>query len=108
MPPHRTAYRPAVMGRRGMVTSAHPLASVAGLEMLLAGGNAVDAAVAVAAALNVVEPFMSGIGGIGLMVVSSPRTRESHVLDFIGRAPHAADPDRARRDRPRGRAARAV
>jgi gamma-glutamyltranspeptidase/glutathione hydrolase len=64
--------------------------------MLLAGGNAVDAAVAVAAALNVVEPFMSGIGGIGLMVVFSPRTRESHVLDFIGRAPQAADPDRAR------------
>jgi gamma-glutamyltranspeptidase/glutathione hydrolase len=95
MPPHRTAYRPAVMGRRGMVTSAHPLAAVAGLEMLLAGGNAVDAAVAVAAALNVVEPFMSGIGGIGLMVVSSPRTGESHILDFIGRAPRAADPDRA-------------
>jgi len=95
MPPHRNAYRPAVMGRRGMVTSAHPLASAAGAEMLLAGGNAVDAAVAVAAALNVVEPFMSGIGGIGLMVVSSPRTRESHVLDFIGRVPRAADPQRA-------------
>jgi gamma-glutamyltranspeptidase/glutathione hydrolase len=94
-PPHRHAYRPAVMGRRGAVTSAHPLASMAGIEVLLEGGNAVDAAVAVAASLNVVEPFMSGIGGVGLMVVSRARTRERHVLDFIGRVPMAADPGRA-------------
>ncbi len=92
MPPHRQAYRPVVMGRRGVVTSAHPLASMAGIETLLAGGNAVDAAVTVASTLNVVEPFMSGIGGIGLMVISSARTRERHVLDFIGRAPRAVDP----------------
>ncbi|MBI4638782.1 MAG: gamma-glutamyltransferase [Candidatus Rokubacteria bacterium] len=94
MPPHRNAYRPVVMGFRGVVTSAHPLASMAGIEMLLAGGNAVDAAVAVASTLNVVEPFMSGAGGIGLMVVSSARRGERLVLDFIGRAPAAADPTR--------------
>jgi gamma-glutamyltranspeptidase/glutathione hydrolase len=89
MPPHRLAYRPTVMGRRGVVTSAHPLASMAGIEILLAGGNAVDAAVAVGSTLNVVEPFMSGAGGIGLMLIS--RGGERHVLDFIGRAPRAAD-----------------
>src|SRR5437867_3544441 len=92
MPPHRHAYRPTVMGARGVVTSAHPLASMAGIQMLQAGGNAVDAAVAVGSTLNVVEPFMSSAGGIGLMLISRARTGERHVLDFIGRAPAAADP----------------
>src|SRR5258706_10198400 len=91
MPPHRNAFRPSVMGTRGVVTSAHPLASMAGIQMLLAGGNAVDAAVAVGSTLNVVEPFMSSAGGIGLMFISRARTRERHVLDFIGPAPLAAD-----------------
>jgi gamma-glutamyltranspeptidase/glutathione hydrolase len=92
MPPHRHAYRPTVMGARGVVTSAHPLASMAGIQMLQAGGNAVDAAVAVGSTLNVVEPFMSSAGGIGLMLISRGRTGERHVLDFIGRAPRASDP----------------
>jgi len=86
------------MGMRGAVTSAHPLASMAGIRMLLEGGNAVDAAVAVGSTLNVVEPFMSGAGGIGLMVISRDRAGERHVLDFIGRAPAAADPARATED----------
>ena len=98
MPPHRLAYRPVVMGTRGAVTSAHPLASMAGIRMLLEGGNAVDAAVAVGSTLNIVEPFMSGAGGIGLMVISRATTGERHVLDFIGRAPAAADPARATED----------
>ena len=88
-PPHRNAYRPVVMGRRGAVASAHPLASMAGVEMLLAGGNAMDAAVAVASTLNVAEPFMSAAGGVGVMVVKSGGKTE--VLDYIGTAPAAAD-----------------
>ncbi len=98
MPPHRNAYRPVVMGTRGAVASAHPLASMAGIRILLEGGNAVDAAVAVGSTLNVVEPFMSGAGGIGLMLVSRAQGGERHVLDFIGRAPAAADPARATED----------
>src|SRR3989441_4274474 len=92
MPPHGHAYRPTVVGTRGAVTSAHPLASMAGIRILLAGGNAVDAAVAVGSTLNVVEPFMSSAGGIGLMLISRARTGERHVLGFIRRAPAAADP----------------
>jgi len=98
MPPHRHAYRPTVMGTRGAVASAHPLASMAGIRVLLEGGNAVDAAVAVGSTLNVVEPFMSSAAGIGLMFISRARTRERHVLDFIGPAPRAADAARCTED----------
>ena len=51
------------MGRRGMVCSGHQLASLAGISVLQRGGDAVDAALAVAATLNVAEPAMSGAGG---------------------------------------------
>lgn len=84
-------HRPAVTGRRGMVSSAHPLASLAGLRMLMEGGNAIDAAVATAAALNVVEPYMSGIGGVGYMHIFSARNREHQILDYVGLTPKATD-----------------
>ncbi|HYL79851.1 MAG TPA: gamma-glutamyltransferase [Candidatus Acidoferrum sp.] len=89
----RPAHRPAVMGMRGMVATAHPLASAAGLEMLWRGGNAVDAAVAAAATLNVVEPFMSGIGGDGLLLLRLGRSGERKVLNFMGRTPSATRPE---------------
>lgn len=82
--------RPAVMGRNGMVTSAHYLASMAGLRVLMEGGNAVDAAVAVAAALNVVEPYMSGAGGDGLMAITLPGAEAPVYLDYSGGAPAEA------------------
>lgn len=83
--------RPAVVAPRGMVGCAHPLASLAGVRMLLAGGNAVDAAVAVATTLNVVEPYMSGVGGDGYMLIYLARTGQRIALDYVGRTARAAD-----------------
>lgn len=88
------AHRPTVMGRRGAVASAHPLASLAGLTMLQQGGNAIDAAVAVAATLNVVEPYMSGAGGVGYMTILPAGQDRPVVLDYMAHAPAAAEPER--------------
>ncbi len=88
------SYRPLIMGRRGAVASNHPLATQAGLLALQAGGNAVDAAVAVAATLSVVEPFMSGLGGDGFYHVHVRRTGEALVFNGTGPAPRAATPER--------------
>lgn len=90
-PNNGLAHRPVVMGRRGAVASANQHASQAGLRMLLAGGNAIDAIVATAAALNVVEPYMSGAGGVGYMVIKTAGSTTPVALDFIGRAPAAAE-----------------
>ena len=84
-------HRSTATGIRGMVTSAHPLASLAGVRILLEGGNAIDAAVATAAALNVVEPYMSGLGGDGYMHVFSAREKDHKIVDYMGRSPAATD-----------------
>jgi gamma-glutamyltranspeptidase/glutathione hydrolase len=77
----------------GMVTSLHPLASAAGLEMLKAGGNAIDAAVATAFAIGVVEPFMSGVGGVAALVFRDGTTGKTVVVDGSSVAPKAARDD---------------
>ncbi len=87
-----TATRPAI-GTNGMVSSAHPLATKAGLEILADGGNAFDAAVAVAAALGVVEPMMSGIGGYGAIVIYDAEAGETRFLNASSRVPATLDPD---------------
>jgi gamma-glutamyltranspeptidase/glutathione hydrolase len=73
--------------KKGMVVSAHPLASDAGILMLAKGGNAVDAAVATTFAISVVEPFSAGIGGGGFLLMYSQKTGEIKTLDFRERAP---------------------
>jgi len=76
----------------GMVTAMHPLAAAAGIEMLKANGNAVDAAVATAFAIGVVEPFMSGLGGVAAMVHHQARSGRTVVVDGSSVAPGAARP----------------
>ena len=83
--------RVGVTGRNGMVATAHPEASRVGLEILRAGGNAVDAAVAVQFALAVVYPGAGNLGGGGFMVYRD-KTGAAHTLDFREKAPAKATP----------------
>ena len=78
-----TEQHPAT-GTAGMVSSAHPMATQAGLDILEKGGNAFDAAVAVAAMLNVVEPNMSGVGGYGTILVYDAAQQQTRFLNASG------------------------
>lgn len=79
--------RSPVMGRGGMVASSQPLATAAGLEILASGGNAADAAVATAAALNVTEPTSTGIGGDMFALFFDAATGQITAINGSGRAP---------------------
>jgi gamma-glutamyltranspeptidase/glutathione hydrolase len=89
-------HRPLIMGRNGAVGANHPLAAQAGLDILRAGGNAVDAAVAISLTLGVVEPMMSGLGGDGFYQVHTARTGATRCWNATGAAPFAATPERFR------------
>ncbi len=82
-----------VTGTNGLVVTAHPLATEAALNVLREGGNAVDAAVTATFTLAVVEPWSSGIGGGGFMLLHRPIDGESLALDFREQAPIAAHRD---------------
>jgi gamma-glutamyltranspeptidase/glutathione hydrolase len=82
--------RSAVMSNRGVVATSQPLATQAGVSILQRGGNAVDAAIATAATLNVVEPMMTGLGGDVFALVYLSRSKNLKALNASGRAPYAA------------------
>ena len=85
------AHRPEVSGTNGLVAAGHPLASMAGMQILLQGGTAADAAVAILATLNQVEPMMSGAGGNGFMTIYDAASNQVYSLNATGAAPKALD-----------------
>ncbi len=88
--------RPSVRSMGGMVASAHPLATAAGARMLMAGGNAFDAAVATAAALGVAECYMSGLAGMGVACCYVAAERNVRALDFVPMVPRRLKTDARR------------
>ncbi len=85
--------------KQAAIASAHPAATIAGLETLAAGGNAFDAAIAVSAALAVVEPYSSGLGGGGFFLLRQAGEQPTYrFLDARERAPLAAHADMYKRD----------
>ncbi|KAJ2387542.1 hypothetical protein H4S02_003315 [Coemansia sp. RSA 2611] len=90
--------RSAVLGQHYMVASTQPLASQAGVRILEQGGNAADAAVAVAAALGVTEPFSTGLGGDCFCLFYSARDKQVYGLNGSGRAPAALSIDRLEKE----------
>jgi gamma-glutamyltranspeptidase / glutathione hydrolase len=84
--------RPDVQGPTAAVVADHPLAAAAGAEVLRRGGNAVDAAVTMAAVLAVVRPHMNGVGGDAFMLIREERSGRIHALNGSGRSAAAATP----------------
>ncbi|KIW07467.1 gamma-glutamyltransferase [Verruconis gallopava] len=90
--------RSVVYSTNGIVTCTEPLAAEAGVRVLKQGGNAADAAVAVAAAMNVTEPSMTGIGGDCFCLFYNAKTKKVHALNGSGRAPAHTSLEGLRKD----------
>jgi len=88
----RVQTRPAVAGLHGLVAAGHPIAASAGLQILLKGGNAFDAAVAIGAMAGLGEPEMNGIGGNGFMTIFERKSGKVLSLGMTGAAPKALVP----------------
>src|SRR5512147_2020666 len=95
--PSFASRRSPVFGRGGMVAASQPLAVAAGLEILALGGTAADAAVAVAAALNVTEPGSTGLGGDTFALFYNAAERKVYSLNGSGRAPRALTLEKAKK-----------
>lgn len=89
----RTVRKPSARSRGGIVVTQNRMASEAGARVLKAGGNAIDAAVAASFVVGVAEPWMSGIGGVGAMLVYEAKTGKIRSFDGGGRSPKALRPD---------------
>src|SRR5207248_5865947 len=85
--------RPVITGRRGVVTAGHYLAAMAGMRMLEAGGNAIDAGVAAGFALALLEPHNNGLGGESPILIYHARSRRVAAINGQGVAPRAATID---------------
>ncbi len=85
--------RQVTMARHGVVSAPHYLASQAGTRLMMAGGNAIDAAIAANAVLNVVYPFVNGSGGDIFVLLYDKKSDGLYALNGSGRAPAAATPD---------------
>ena len=87
------ATRSEVIAQNGMVASSHPLATQIGIDVLKKGGNAIDAAIAVNAALGLMEPTGCGIGGDLFAIVWDPKTKKLHGLNASGPSPQSLSLD---------------
>src|SRR6187549_440890 len=96
LPEHAKGKPPTWAGkayRQGVVSVANPYGAEAGAQMLEAGGNAIDAAVAIAYALNVVEPQSAGVGGGGFMMIHLAKSGRTFAVDTREKAPAGATPN---------------
>ncbi len=88
----------SVVAKSGMVASSQPLATLAGVQILINGGNAIDAAIATAAVLGIVEPSSIGIGGDAFCLFYSAKEKKIKALDASGRSPYATSLEFCRKE----------